>query len=289
MQNRRLKKRRIKRFKNNFLRIKWLNVFLVIIAFICIITSIISFKNIFSWHEENVITNVQLQNIEKITNIEVVEDNENTEIIKPDKEIPKANPYWDYIKMKLINVDFKELKKINSATVGWIQVNGTNINYPFVQAKNNDYYLTHSFDKSYNKAGWVFMDYRNNKNFTDQNIILYAHSRLNKTMFGSLKTILTDGWLKKEENYIIKLSTEKENTLWQIFSIYHIPETSDYIKINFSDKEHFLQFSQMLINRSSHDFKTTIGENDKILTLSTCYGETERMVVHAKLIKRETR
>ena len=55
--------------------------------------------------------------------------------------------------MNLINVDFNELKKINSNTKGWIQVNGTNINYPFVQAKDNKFYLTHSFDKSYNSAG----------------------------------------------------------------------------------------------------------------------------------------
>ena len=50
--------------------------------------------------------------------------------------------------MDLINVNFTELKKINYDTIGWIQVNGTNINYPLVQTKNNDYYLTRSFDKS---------------------------------------------------------------------------------------------------------------------------------------------
>ena len=48
--------------------------------------------------------------------------------------------------MNLINVDFKS---INNKTVGWIQVNGTNI----VQTANNDYYLTYSFDKSYNNTG----------------------------------------------------------------------------------------------------------------------------------------
>ena len=43
--------------------------------------------------------------------------------------------------MNLINVDFNKLKNINDQTKGWIQVNGTNINYPFVQADNNEYYL----------------------------------------------------------------------------------------------------------------------------------------------------
>ena len=46
-------------------------------------------------------------------------------------------------------------------------------------------------------------------------------------MFGSLRKILTNGWLNKQENFVIKLSTEKENTLWQVFSVYKIPTTND--------------------------------------------------------------
>ena len=51
------------------------------------------------------------------------------------------NPYWDYIKMNLINVDFAQLKAQNNDTAGSIKVNGTNINYPFVQTTDNSYYL----------------------------------------------------------------------------------------------------------------------------------------------------
>ena len=55
--------------------------------------------------------------------------------------------------MNMIDINFNELKKINNDVKGWIKVNGTNINYPFVQSSNNKYYLTHTFDKSYNLAG----------------------------------------------------------------------------------------------------------------------------------------
>ncbi len=273
--------------KKKLLRIKWVNTILFIAFITSLIISIISFRNIILWHTENTKTSIQLENINKVTKIEIIEDNENTEIIEQKEEIPKTNPYWDYIKMDLINVDFTELKKINSHTVGWIQVNGTNINYPFVQTKNNKYYLTHSFDKSYNKSGWVFLDYRNNKNINNQNNIIYAHSRLDKAMFGSLKNTLKNGWLNKKENHVIKISTEKENTLWQVISVYHLPETSDYIKTSFSNTNEFISFANMIINRSVYDFKTSVNENDKILTLSTCYENNERMVLHAKLIKKE--
>ncbi len=91
-------------------------------------------------------------------------------------------------------------------------------------------------------------------------------------------------WLNNTNNHVIKMSTKYENTLWQVFSIYHIPTTNDYIKINFDSNE---TFGNMLIERSMHNFNTSINENDIILTLSTCYDDYEKMVLHAKLIKKE--
>ena len=129
------------------------------------------------------------------------------------------------------------------------------------------------------------MDYRNNISNLDKNTIIYAHGRLDKTMFGSLKNILTSGWLKNINNYVIKLSTDKENTLWQVFSVYHIPTTSDYLEINFNNNNDFLDFAKMLLNRSAYNFNTSVSKNDNILTLSTCYNDKERVVLHAKLIK----
>ena len=191
--------------------------------------------------------------------------------------------------MNLINVDFEELINDNSDTVGWIQVNGTNINYPIVQTTNNEYYLTRAFDKSYNDAGWVFMDYRNNAEDFNKNTIIYAHSRLDKTMFGSLKNILRSGWLDDSDNYVIKLSTPYENTLWQVFSVYHLPTTSDYLKVNFTSDSDYNDFLNMISSRTAYNFGTSVNTDDKILTLSTCYANDEKLVVHAKLIKREKR
>ena len=126
----------------------------------------------------------------------------------------------------------------------------------------------------------------NNINTLDKNTIIYGHGRLNKTMFGSLKNIINSAWYNNKDNYIIKMSTETENTLWQVFSVYHIPTTSDYLQINFSSDNEFEKFANMLLNRSSYNFNTTINSSDKILTLSTCYNDNEKVVLHAKLIKK---
>ena len=275
--------------KKKKLKPKWKNIIILIIILVCIITLFISTKDIIKWMIDSNKTEEQIEKITEMVEIEEVEESENTEIIEQKEEPPKENPYWDYIKMNMINVNFNDLKQKNPDTKGWIQVNGTNINYPFVQTNNNEFYLNHTFNKTYNSAGWVFLDYRNNINELSKNTIIYAHGRLDTTMFGSLKNILSNGWLNNTTNYVVKLSTETENTLWQVFSVYHIPTTNDYIKVNFSSTNEFNKWSKMILKRSAHNFNTTINENDKVLTLSTCFNDKEKVVLHAKLIKKETR
>ena len=124
---------------------------------------------------------------------------------------------------------------------------------------------------------------------SDKNTILYAHSRLDKTMFGSLSKTLKSSWFTNKDNHIIRLSTETENTLWQIFSVYKIKEESYYITTNFSSDEEYNKFLNTLSSRSIYNFNTKLDTSDKILTLSTCYSDTERTVVHAKLIKRSSK
>ena len=270
-------------------KLKWKNLIALLIFLIAFIFLIKSGIDLINYFIDTNNTNEEIKSIEDAVKIEEVPDSDNTEIIKQKEEIPKDNPYWDYIKMNLISVNFDDLLKINNETKGWIQVNGTNINYPFVQTSNNDYYLTHSYDKSYNQAGWVFMDYRNDTINYDKNTILYAHGMNNKTMFGSLRNILNSSWYNNTNNHIIKLSTPTENTLWQVFSVYHIETTNDYIQTEFTSDEEYQTFLDTLKGRSAVTFDTSLNTTDKILTLSTCYNKTDKVVMHAKLIKREAR
>ena len=274
--------------KKRKIKIKWKNIILILIIITSTITLLISIFNIIKWKIDSNKTNYEITNIQENINVEEIQDTENTEIIEPVIEVPKENPYWDYINMNMINVDFGDLKRTNPGVVGWLKVNGTNINYPFVQSSNNDYYLTHSFNKSYNGGGWVFLDYRNNGT-NNKNTIIYAHGRSDKTMFGTLKNVLNNGWLNNTNNYVIKISTETENSLWQVFSVYRIPTTSDYLQTNFNDDIEYQNFLDMIKDRSDHNFDTNVASTDNILTLSTCYNNSDKMVVHAKLIKKENK
>ena len=184
-------------------------------------------------------------------------------------------------------VNFKKLKKENPDTVAWIKVNGTNIDYPVVQRADNQYYLYHSFDNSFNYAGWIFSDYRNNLNSLNKNSVIYGHGRLDGSMFGSLKNVFDESWLKEKNNNVIFLVTEEAKYTWEIFSTYSIKSESYYIITDFNNKEEYQEWLNTVKKRSSYDFKKKVTTKDKVLTLSTCKNDHgDRIAVHAKLINK---
>ena len=72
-------------------------------------------------------------------------------------------------------VDFEALNQMNGDIVGWIFLEGSEINYPITQSEDNSYYLKHLFDKSSNGSGSIFLDCRNASDFTDRHSIIYGH------------------------------------------------------------------------------------------------------------------
>lgn len=254
------------------------NLCLLIFFLVMLIVFLFSLIKVIMWIIDNNNTNDIIKKV--ADTYEINEKSYDNEVIINENE---KDIYFDYMKLKFIDVDINKLKTFNPDTIGFIKVMGTNINYPFVQTLDNDYYLNRSYDKTYNNAGWIFLDYRNNE-FNDKNTIIYGHGRINGTMFGSLKDTLKSSWQNNKDNYIIKISTEKENSIWQIFSVYKIATTSDYLQTTFSDNE-FESFISLIKERSSYNFETNVTNEDKVLTLSTCYNDNDKMVVHAKLIK----
>ena len=262
----------INKAKKKVLLSSMANLCVMIISLVVLISNSFS---LFNWNREN-------KEIKKIS-AQVVEEVEikEEEVKKEDFVI---DDYFKYKDVSMMDVNFNDLLKQNSDTKGWIKVNNTNINYPFVQASDNEYYLKHSFDKKANKKGWVFLDYRNDINNLGKNNILYAHGLVNNAMFGSMRNVVKKNWYTNKDNHIIKLSTPNSNQLWQVFSTYTIEPESYYIETDFSTDEEFINFANTLKNRSIYNYNVELNKNDKILTLSSCYDNTKRMVMHAKLI-----
>ena len=237
-----------------------LNIAIYLILFLILICS--GFK-LYFWYKDkknNDETTEQLKNnvkLEKIKN-----DNSNNE---------------KYI------VDFKKLKSENSDVVAYIKVNNTNIEYPIVKTSNNNFYLNHSFDKSKNSRGWIFVDYKNKFDNTDKNIVIYGHNMRDGSMFGSLKNILNEEWYNNTKNMNITFLTENGNYIYKVFSIYKIESEDYYIKTDFSTDNEYQKFLNIIKERSIKNFDVKVKASDKILTLSTCANNNKyRVVLHAK-------
>ncbi len=176
-------------------------------------------------------------------------------------------------------------KQNNSQTKAWLTVKGTNIDYPVVQSSDNSFYLNHSYTGAPDSSGWVFMDFEDDPNFGSQNTVIYAHGRNEGTMFGTLKNALNADWQNNPDNHIVVTATEKNTFFWKVFSVYRIPNTNDYITVNYSSKNNFQRFIDTVKSRSVYNFNTDVSADDRVLTLSTCIGSDDRMVLHAVLIE----
>ena len=249
-----------------------------------LITFLLSLRNIISWQSDNGKIESVSKKISELVDVNevIIPVDESTESLYDIEE-----QYWRYKDVPIMDVNIDRLKLENSATVGWIKVNGTNINYPIVQASDNEYFLYHDFEGNYNIGGWIFADYRINLNNLSQNNIIYGHRRLNQSMFGTLKNVLTDEWINNKENHIIKVSTDKYNYLFQVFSVYTIDNETYYLKTSFNNDNEFQTIIDTIKKRSNYDFQIDVNTDDKILTLSTCdlLNADKRLVVHSKLVR----
>ena len=171
-------------------------------------------------------------------------------------------------------INFEKLKQINNNTVGWIKIDETNIDYPIVQATDNNYYLKKNIYKQTSTSGSIYIDYRNN-NFNDTNTIIYGHNMKNGTMFAELKKIYEG----KIQNNIIKIQTETEEKTYKIISTY-IVDANYNMEINIQD---YNKYISSIIQKSKIKFTTEEQqETSQILTLITCsYNNEERIVVQA--------
>jgi len=243
-----------------------MKLLIFILRLVLIIILIYSLINIAKWYLNNKTSAKIMNDVSKAIVVDVQNDGELTK-----------NNY---------NIDFRALKQVNSDTVGFLKVNGTNIEYPVVKGNDNDFYLNHSFDKSSNLAGWIFADYKNKLDGTDKNIIIYGHNRRDGSMFFTLKNILNEAWYENKENLKVKFITEKENAQYEVFSVYQIEAESYYIQTTFKNNEEYLSFLETIKERSKKDFNIEVTAEDSILTLSTCANNNKyRVVLHAKKIK----
>lgn len=179
-----------------------------------------------------------------------------------------------------------ELFAINEDYVGWITVEGTDVNYPVVLGNDNDYYLDRNFYKEADKVGAIFMDYRHSRDTLGKNTIIYGHNMRDNSMFSSLVNILND---PSNIGKTINLEFQGNVYEWEVVTAYKTRNTN-WMQVEFTDDNDYMNYLKELNIESE---KSPIEEKkiseDKIITLATCttHIRDERIVVQGKLIKEE--
>lgn len=193
----------------------------------------------------------------------------------------------------------EEMLKINPDTVGYVMIEGTEVNFPVVQTGNNDDYLKKAFDGSANKAGTVFLDYRAEltSGRRSDNLVLYGHNQKDRTMFGSLKD-----YKKNLDHYkahpTITFNSNYDSNVYKIFA-YFVTEVEpsqtrdgvifDYHNyIDLSDRAVYDKFISNITERSQIVTGVDVKYGDEFITLSTCSNEFEpsRFVIFARKTRR---
>lgn len=179
-------------------------------------------------------------------------------------------------------VDFATARESNEDIVGWLYCEDTPINYPIVQAEDNDYYLHRLPDGTYNSSGTLFVDYRNNGDFSDLNTIVYGHNMKNDSMFGTLPNYKEQSYY--EEHPVLWLLTPERDYKLEPIAGY-VTQNDDEIYSGVQSDEELLALVEDAVLQSNFFSSVSLGENDRIVTLSTCSYEYEnaRYVLLARL------
>ena len=221
-------------------------------------------------------------NIEKKRNKEIIEIAKNIQINK--EEITN--------KITETMLRLKKMKIENSDIMGWIKIEGTNIDYPVLQCKNNEFYLTHNYKKEYSKMGGIFLDKDVEINKPSTNFLIYGHRSETGEMFEDLIKY------KKEEFYrkhpLIQFTTLEEDAKYEIIAVflskvYYKKEENVfryYYFINANNENEFDEYIQKSIEESLYNTGKIGQYGEQILTLSTCeYSRKNgRLVIVAKKI-----
>lgn len=189
--------------------------------------------------------------------------------------------------------EYQILTQKNKTLIGWIKIDDTYIDYPVMQAADNEYYLSYNFNQEKDNNGSIFLDYQSDFVNRDTNLILYGHNMKSGKMFGSLKNYQDEEYY--QEHSTIQFDTIYEKGVYEIMYVFHGQVYTEqdiafkyYQFFNASTEVEFNSYMDSMREISLYDTGVKATYGDQLLTLSTCDtgGDySTRFVVVAKRIK----
>jgi len=184
-------------------------------------------------------------------------------------------------------VQFERLRASGISSIyGWIEIGGTNIDYPVVQAHDNDFYLRRNPHGHDQHSGSLFTDYRNDRNVdNNRNTIIYGHNVGNGTKFSALMRFYSNRELF--ENSLIRLTTPDGVYIYQAFSVHIADPWLFFREVWWSSDEAYVEWLYYMKSLSRfHRDGIYFTPETRIITLQTCTNTwaNPRLVVHGVLV-----
>lgn len=182
-------------------------------------------------------------------------------------------------------VDFDALSERFPGIVAWIVIPGTQLDYPVMQGSNNYYYLSYLPDGTRNRAGSVFLDYRNSPDFSDKNSLIYGHMSNVGEMFGALRNYRTQSFY--EAHPVVNLYTSEHDYDLVLVAGYLVDSGVETPPMSFKDEAAFASYIRDLKRRSVFRSDVEVAADDRLVCLCTCaYDFTNaRLVIVGKLVE----
>jgi len=184
-------------------------------------------------------------------------------------------------------VDFEALRESYPGMVGWIKLDGTQIDYPVMHTENNWYYLGHLPDGTSHRSGSVFLDYRNSADFSDKSMLIYGHYSRTHDMFGALEDYRKKGFY--EEHPVIYLYTPERDYEMVLIAGYLVDSGvgAEIPPLSFRDDDAFISHIEKIKRLSFFASDVEVGPDDRIISLATCaYDFTNaRLIIVGKLVE----
>lgn len=183
------------------------------------------------------------------------------------------------------NINWNSLRKVNKDIIAWIYCEGTTIDYPIVQTKDNEFYLSRQFDRTKNASGTLFLYSRNNISAHDENLVVYGHRMKDDSMFGTLPMYAQEFYFC--EHPTMYLFTPEMNYTIEIFACRTVTGEKKYFQTFFENRDAFLSYVNKAIKQSYWQTEFNVLPDESIITLVTCstYKHTKdpRILVHGIL------
>lgn len=120
---------------------------------------------------------------------------------------------------------YKKLKEKNQDFIGWIRIDGTQIDYPVMQSLDReDYYLKRNFDKNQSAYGVPYVSELCVLGPEGTNLLIYGHHMKNGSMFAALDGY-RDVQFYKDHPYI-RFDTLDEASAYEVIGAWLIPNAS---------------------------------------------------------------